>query len=478
MTGAGGRGGRGGRRRWSLRRWSRGRVLGALLAAGDAAGVLALAALATPERRFWGYPWAPASSDGAFPAMALPGACAMMDSEFFGAVRPVLFAWAFTKILRWGCPNLRTGGAFVLLLGVSAAMDTVRTAWLVRRAWANASCCGPGTAALAACLAWRSLVGWAEVGFTLFLCLRVQAPRRRGIRRNGTGGDLEKGLLGGAGGYDSDDSEASFYSAGSEFSHAGSWFIWTGLIGGGSTGASPAERGGLETGVGGGGDPPRTLPEALLGFDRTWEEGLPMSVVALARSNLVETMQLMLNEEAWQLTSQARGTKVYRIPRPNEPTILISTTDMNVSCEELCAYIEDTGTRVEWDNLCDFAVDFRRYNAKSKVMRVKFKKKFMVAPRDIVVFSFISRAPDGSTWAWGFDVPAEFEEWVRPHDANVVRADILRAAYNIRPQPGGGCEVFYISQADKKNLPEFANELSGKWAAMSIADIRDILHKR
>ena len=197
-----------------------------------------------------------------------------------------------------------------------------------------------------------------------------------------------------------------------------------------------------------------------------------------ARSNLVETMQLMLAEEAWQLTSQARGTKVYRIPRPNEPTILISTTGLNVSCEELCAYIEDTSTRVEWDNLCDFAVDFRRYNAKSKVMRVKFKKKFMVAPRDIVVFSFITRAPDGSTWAWGFDVPEEFEEWARPHDANVVRADILRAAYNIRPQPGGGCEVFYISQADKKNLPEFANELSGKWAAMSIADIRDILHKR
>ena len=38
--------------------------------------------------------------------------------------------------------------------------------------------------------------------------------------------------------------------------------------------------------------------------------------------------------------------------------------------------------------------------------------------------------------------------------------------------------MFYISQADKKNLPEFANELSGKWAAMSVADIRDILHKR
>ena len=151
---------------------------------------------------------------------------------------------------------------------------------------------------------------------------------------------------------------------------------------------------------------------------------------------------------------------------------------MRVPCEELCAYISDTSTRPEWDNLCDFAVDFRQYNLNSKVMRVKFKKKFMVAPRDIVVFSHVSHAPDGSVWAWGFDVPEEFEERSRPHDANVVRADILRAAYNVRPLPGGGCEVFYISQADKKNLPEFANELSGKWAAMSVTDILDILHKR
>ena len=467
------------RRRFSLRRWSRGRVLGALLATGDAVGVLALAAIGTPERRFWGHPWAPAVADGAFPAAQLPGACGIMDTEALGPVRPVLFAWAFTKLLRWGCPNLRTGGAFVLLLGIRAAMDTVRTAWLVRRAWENSTCCGLGTAGLASCLAWLSLVGWAEVGFTLFLCVQVRSPRRYGLRGSVSGGDVEKGLLQGRSGYESDDSEASFYSAGSEFSYAGSWLSWTGLVGGeGGSRASVSDREGSGRGVRGAAPPEGGAPDALQGFDLAWEKGLPGSVVAVARENLVDTMQLMQDKEAWQLTSQSRGAKVWRIPRPNEPTILISWVEMRVPCEELCAYISDTSTRPEWDNLCDFAVDFRQYNLNSKVMRVKFKKKFMVAPRDIVVFSHVSHAPDGSVWAWGFDVPEEFEEWSRPHDANVVRADILRAAYNVRPLPGGGCEGFYISQADKKNLPEFANELSGKWAAMSVADIRDILHKR
>ena len=465
------------RRRLGLRRWSRGRVLGALLAAGDAAGVLALVAMAAPERRFWGRPWAPASADGGFPAAQLPGACGVMDTEALGPVRPVLFAWAFTKLLRWGCPNLRTGGAFVLLLGICAVMDTVRTAWLVRRAWVNSTCCGAGTAGLTVCLAWLSLVGWAEVGFTLFLCAQVRSPRRRGRRGSATGDDIEKGLLQGRGGYESDDSEASFYSAGSEFSYAGSWFSWTGLGGGESSRGGVSDREGSGRGLAGAAFPGGT-PDALEGFDTAWEKGLPASVVAFSRKNLVDTMHLMQDEGAWQLTSQSRGAKVWRMPRPNEPTILISWVEMRVSCEELCAYISDTRTRSEWDNLCDFAVDFRQYNHNSKVMRVKFKKKFMVAPRDIVVFSHVSHAPDGSIWAWGFDVPEEFEEWSRPHDANVVRADILRAAYNVRPLPGGGCEVFYISQADKKNLPEFANELSGKWAAMSVADIRDLLHKR
>ena len=239
------------RRRFSLRRWSRGRVLGALLATGDAVGVLALAAIGTPERRFWGHPWAPAVADGAFPAAQLPGACGIMDTEALGPVRPVLFAWAFTKLLRWGCPNLRTGGAFVLLLGIRAAMDTVRTAWLVRRAWENSTCCGLGTAGLASCLAWLSLVGWAEVGFTLFLCVQVRSPRRYGLRGSASGGDVEKGLLQGRSGYESDDSEASFYSAGSEFSYAGSWLSWTGLVGGeGGSRASVSDREGSGRGEG------------------------------------------------------------------------------------------------------------------------------------------------------------------------------------------------------------------------------------
>ena len=134
------------------------------------------------------------------------------------------------------------------------------------------------------------------------------------------------------------------------------------------------------------------------------------------------------------------------------------------------AYITDTSVRKKWDKQLEWAEDKVVFNEDAKIVHSKFFGRFFVAPRDFVTFGFVSRSPAGDVWIDAYSVPetaAEHQE----HLPGVVRAHLYHAAYRL-VQGDQGTVVTYVTQADKINIPAWIDELTSKWTALSIADIR------
>ena len=209
----------------------------------------------------------------------------------------------------------------------------------------------------------------------------------------------------------------------------------------------------------------------LEGVGRDWTRGVPDDLVRLAFDNLADFHQIVENRTRWEPMSIDNGVAISRVPTAGKmPAIVVAQCLIRRPLPVVKAYITDTSVRKNWDKQLEWAEDKVRFNEDAKIVHSKFFGRFFVAPRDFVTFGFVSRSPAGAVWIDAFDVPetaAEHQE----HLPGVVRAHLYHAGYRL-VQGDQGTVVTYVTQADKINIPAWIDELTSKWTALSIADIR------
>ena len=414
-------------------------LLGVALGAGDivGAGGLLYAVLANNEARE-------------------AGPCFLLDVTLLGLARVAVFQAAARRALGGQRFPVRP---YAAALTFAAALDTLHAVWLVDRYRQAVDCCGEGTYTMAAAISWHAVVGWFQVLYVARARDRRRRDRKAGAFGGGDGGVHEAWWggfgKGGLDGYESDESAATFHTAVSMATEGSA------LLAGGGGPAGPVSDGATA----------EDTQAFLEGVRRDWTRGVPDDLVRMALDNLADFHKIAVNRTRWEPMSIENGVAISRVPTAGKmPAIIVAQCLIRRPLPAVKAYITDTSVRKNWDKQLEWAEDKVLYNEDAKIVHSKFFGRFFVAPRDFVTFGFVSRSPAGDVWIDAYSVPetaAEHQE----HLPGVVRAHLYHAAYRL-VQGDQGTVVTYVTQADKINIPAWIDELTSKWTALSIADIR------
>eukprot|EP01090_Pellita_catalonica_P009316 TRINITY_DN20384_c0_g1_i1.p1 TRINITY_DN20384_c0_g1~~TRINITY_DN20384_c0_g1_i1.p1 ORF type:complete len:222 (+),score=37.95 TRINITY_DN20384_c0_g1_i1:33-698(+) len=181
----------------------------------------------------------------------------------------------------------------------------------------------------------------------------------------------------------------------------------------------------------------------------------------------------ILGLKDWTFVKEEQKTKIYsKLVDGQTVPYIRGDADIEVSAFEFVNLLRDVKRRFEWDPLLDDTKVIRRPNSRGNYLYIKFKGKWPVYPRDLVLFA-TSQIADKEITVIAYSVE---DDSTPPISAN-VRADCPISAWRIT-EKDKGCHVKYIAQVDLKGyVPTWVANLVGVDGPLNIRRINDVVIK-